>query len=85
MIATSGFEGVYTNKAGKTAEGSATFWRRSRFAAVARRDLNFREIFGRLADSQNGEVRANNPSSVFCAGMNKRASCCQLGEAMCWD
>jgi hypothetical protein len=49
---------VYTNKAGKTAEGSATFWRRSRFAAVAQRDLNFRQIFAQLAELQDGEVRS---------------------------
>lgn len=50
---------MYTNKAGKTAEGSATFWRRSRFAAVARRDLNFRQIFAQLAELRAGKVRAS--------------------------
>ena len=57
---------MYTNKAGKTAEGSATFWRRSRFAAAAQRDLNFRQIFAQLAELQAGEVRTPSCSLHLC-------------------
>ncbi len=40
-----GFEGVYTNKAGKVREGSATFWRKDRFKLLARRDIALKELF----------------------------------------
>jgi len=65
-MAAAGFEGVYTNKAGKTTEGSATFWRRSRFAAAARRDLNFRDIFRDLADAPDSQARRFLDASKQC-------------------
>lgn len=40
-----GFEGRYTNKAGKTAEGSATFFRRERYRAVALKEIKMNELF----------------------------------------
>ena len=40
-----GYDGVYTNKVGKVAEGCATFWLASRFCAAARRDLSMRGLF----------------------------------------
>ena len=40
-----GFEGRYTNKAGKTAEGSATFFRKYRYRAVAMREIRMNELF----------------------------------------
>ena len=47
--AISGYDGVYTNKAGRVAEGCATFWRRSRYRVAARKDLNMRQIFAAAA------------------------------------
>lgn len=44
-----GYDGVYTNKVGKVAEGCATFWQTSRFRAAARRDLSMRELFAAAA------------------------------------
>jgi 2',5'-phosphodiesterase len=41
-----GFEGVYTNKAGKgVREGSAMFWRSDRFRMVDRRDIALKSLF----------------------------------------
>lgn len=46
-----GFDGRYTNKAGKTAEGSATFFRKDRYRAVALKEMKMNELFaGILAD-----------------------------------
>ncbi|GLI58784.1 hypothetical protein VaNZ11_000540 [Volvox africanus] len=42
-----GYEGHYTNKQGKVREGSATFWRTSRFTALAHHDIRLREAFTR--------------------------------------
>ncbi|PNH06494.1 2',5'-phosphodiesterase 12 [Tetrabaena socialis] len=41
----SGYSGHYTNKQGKVREGSATFWRTSRFTALAHADIRLRESF----------------------------------------
>ena len=54
-----GFDGRYTNKAGSTAEGSATFYRRSRFREVARFDLKMKELFAALADGNPAAVSAH--------------------------
>lgn len=43
-----GFEGRYTNKAGETAEGSAVFYRRSRFRLVRQKDIPMKDIFAAL-------------------------------------
>jgi 2',5'-phosphodiesterase len=40
---------VYTNKAGKVAEGCATFWRQSRYRLAAQKDLSMRQIFAAAA------------------------------------
>ena len=40
-----GFEGKYTNKAGKVQEGSAVFWRKSRFDLIAHTDLEMKQLF----------------------------------------
>jgi hypothetical protein len=40
-----GYAGVYTNKQGKVREGSATFWRASRFTRLITRDMRMRELF----------------------------------------
>ncbi|KAG1677548.1 hypothetical protein FOA52_014446 [Chlamydomonas sp. UWO 241] len=40
-----GYAGRYTNKMGKVKEGSATFWRTSRFVEVGRRDVLLRDVF----------------------------------------
>lgn len=40
-----GFEGRYTKKAGKTAEGSATFFRTDRYRAVALKEMKLNELF----------------------------------------
>jgi hypothetical protein len=40
-----GFEGFYTNKTGKTAEGAATFFRTERYRAVAVKVLSMNKLF----------------------------------------
>jgi len=40
-----GYEGCYTNKQGKVREGSAMFWRTSRFRALAKKDVLLRDVF----------------------------------------
>jgi mRNA deadenylase 3'-5' endonuclease subunit Ccr4 len=40
-LALAGFAGVYTNKAGQVAEGSATFFRTERFELAAKCDPGF--------------------------------------------
>lgn len=40
-----GFKGHFTNKAGKTREGCATFFRRSRLQLVRRQDVRLKELF----------------------------------------
>ena len=45
LLLYAGFEGRYTIKAGKTAEGSATFFRRSRYRAVALREVKMNGLF----------------------------------------
>ncbi|GIL47193.1 hypothetical protein Vafri_4070 [Volvox africanus] len=42
-----GYGGHYTNKQGKVREGSATFWRTSRFTALAHHDIRLRDAFAR--------------------------------------
>lgn len=50
-MTSAGFEGRYTNKAGKTAEGSATFYRKSRYRLVAQKELRMNDLFAdMLAD-----------------------------------
>ena len=43
-----GFDGRYTNKAGKTAEGSATFFRKDRYRAVALKEMKMNELFANI-------------------------------------
>src|SRR5690242_18577301 len=40
-----GYDGVYTNKAGKVREGGAVFWRRERYSLAARRDVALKSLF----------------------------------------
>lgn len=40
-----GYDSHYTNKMGKVREGSATFWRSTRFRKIAGRDIRLRDIF----------------------------------------
>ncbi len=40
-----GFAGYFTNKQGKVKEGSAIFWRRSRFRLCLTHDVLLRDIF----------------------------------------
>lgn len=40
-----GYEGHYTNKQGKVREGSATFWRTSRFRRMMTKEVLMRDIF----------------------------------------
>ena len=54
---------MYTNKAGKVAEGSATFWRRSRYRVAARVDLNMRQLFAAAASSAAGGPASSAPSA----------------------
>jgi len=41
-----GYEGRYTSKLGRVREGSATFWRASKFSLGAARDVDLRRAFG---------------------------------------
>ena len=43
-----GFGGHYTNKAGRTREGCATFFRRARLRLVQREDVSLKELFAPL-------------------------------------
>lgn len=45
-----GFDGRYTNKAGSAAEGSATFYRRSRLRLRAQLDLRMKDVVARLLE-----------------------------------
>ncbi len=54
---------MYTNKAGKVAEGSATFWRRSRYRVAARIDLNMRQLFAAAASSAAAGPASSAPSA----------------------
>lgn len=58
-----GFDGVYVNKAGKTAEGSATFWRCSRFICTAQEDINFRQLFAAILEPPQEAAVLRNSSS----------------------
>lgn len=40
-----GYDGVYTNKAGRVNEGSAIFWRKDRFDMVAMEEMEMRKYF----------------------------------------
>ena len=40
-----GYDGFYTNKAGRTAEGAAMFFRRERYRVVAVKDLSMNKLF----------------------------------------
>ena len=53
-----GFEGHYTNKAGSTREGEATFYRTSRFRLAARNDVMLKDCFKDLlqAPAQGGSA-----------------------------
>ncbi len=44
-LARAGYEGHFTNKQGKVREGSATFWRRARFARLLSADIKLRDVF----------------------------------------
>ncbi|KAK9819723.1 hypothetical protein WJX72_001675 [[Myrmecia] bisecta] len=57
QLSYAGYEGYYTNKAGKTMEGSATFYRRERFRLVVQRDLNLRTIFHDLLEGRAATSR----------------------------
>ena len=45
-----GYEGIYTNKAGDTQEGSATFFRKTRYRLVAGQELSLKELVTRLVE-----------------------------------
>ncbi|KAK9846341.1 hypothetical protein WJX81_001906 [Elliptochloris bilobata] len=51
-----GFAGHYTNKAGRTREGSATFFRRARLRLVRRTDVAMKELFAPLAAPATGHA-----------------------------
>ena len=45
-----GYEDIYTNKAGDTQEGSATFFRKTRYRLVAGQELSLKELITRLVE-----------------------------------
>lgn len=52
-----GYEGVYTNKVGRVAEGCATFWLASRYQAAARLDLSMKKLFKNVSSSGSPHAR----------------------------
>lgn len=48
IVGEPGFEGHYTNKAGATAEGSAVFYRSTRYELVRRADIPMKRVFASL-------------------------------------
>ncbi|GAX76948.1 hypothetical protein CEUSTIGMA_g4395.t1 [Chlamydomonas eustigma] len=52
-----GYDGRYTNKMGRVREGSATFWRTSRFSAVAVKDVFLRNVFKELSGTSSLHAR----------------------------
>ena len=83
-----GFEGRYTNKAGKTAEGSATFFRKDRYRAVALKEMKMNELFANiLADpsahaihSQFLPLLQSNPTLVQALSRVRLQPCVLFGR-----
>ncbi len=75
-----GFDGRYTNKAGGTAEGSATFYRRSRFSEMARSDLKMKALFAALLE---GELVALSRHSQFLPLLRASPALVQALERVC--
>lgn len=46
------FDGVYTNKAGRVNEGSATFWRKDRFKMISMEEMEMRKYFPRNSSTE---------------------------------
>jgi 2',5'-phosphodiesterase len=70
MCCIAGFDGVYTNKAGKVREGCATFFRRRRLRLLSRRDVVLKDCFRRLdcAAAVDSQMDGPNPEGAGPAG-----------------
>mmetsp|Transcript_9356 Transcript_9356/g.28148 ORF Transcript_9356/g.28148 Transcript_9356/m.28148 type:complete len:1012 (-) Transcript_9356:263-3298(-) len=68
-----GFNGTYTNKVGKTHEGCAMFWRRSRFAATAKRDVDFRKFFASMRPESEATQKSPRSSDDGSSGSGSNA------------
>ena len=61
-----GYEGCYTNKQGKVREGSAMFWRTSRFRSLAKKDVLLRVSGGSMGGvDRNGTGWGCNRGGVW--------------------
>lgn len=54
LFAGAGYDGHFTNKQGKVREGSATFWRASRFVRLHTQDILLRDVFKQVRRGQIG-------------------------------
>ena len=81
-----GFEGVYTNKAGKVREGSAMFWRKDRFQLVSHRDVALKDLFPKTTSEQDIHAARHGPafeamfksSPALCVALQKVATIAQI-------
>lgn len=72
-LGNAGFNGTYTNKVGKTHEGCAMFWRRSRFAATAKRDVDFRKFFASMRPESEATQKSPRSSDDGSSGSGSNA------------
>lgn len=81
-----GFDGVFTNKAGKVREGSATFWRKTRFKLLARRDIVLKKLFPATSSEEDIKTAKYGPvfepmlssSPALCTALQRVATVGQL-------
>jgi 2',5'-phosphodiesterase len=81
-----GFEGVYTNKAGKVREGSATFWRKNKFKLLAQRDIALKELFPATSSAEDIKAAKYGPafepmlrsSPALCTALQRVATVGQM-------
>ena len=81
-----GMCGVYTNKAGKVKEGSATFWREDRFRVVDTDDMEMRRYFPKDASKASIDAAPLGPalrlmfesSPALCEALQKVGTIAQL-------
>ena len=81
-----GMEGVYTNKAGRVKEGSATFWRAERFRMVDSDEMEMRKYFPKDASKKSIDAAPLGPelrpmfesSPALCEALQKVGTIAQL-------
>jgi len=81
--ASAGYDGHFTNKQGKVREGSATFWRTSRFQRILTKDILLRDVFKQVCMCVWGGGGGGGGAELVwvCAGTRRRAhAACLLGS-----